>query len=170
MRFLRRVATGAEAGLLAGAAVALLFLVQDGVQLRLFSTPLALASGLLGSSTVEPDGGFVARVAGFSVLGARIIAYTLVHFFVFAAVGVAGAFVLKVTSFWTSLWGGVVYGSVLCTGLLYGGLWMGDSSVALATLAGMGMPTILLTNAMAGAVLGMGLHLAESSPEDAGDP
>jgi hypothetical protein len=167
MRSLQRAATGAEAGLLAGGGVAILFLVEDAIQLQPFSTPLALASGVVGFGSVDLHAGLVSQIAGFGALGVTLLAYTALHFLSFAAVGVAAAFVLDVTSFWTSLWSGVAYGTVACTGLLFGGRWIADAPFAPDAL---GMPSVLLANAMAGAILGIGLHLARSDGEDDGSP
>lgn len=163
MRFFKRVATGAEAGLLAGAGVAVFFLIEDAVQLQPLSTPMALASGLMGVGTPEVDGGTISRLAAFGFLGVKLLAYTVFHFLAFAAVGVVGAFVLKVTSFWSTLLSGAAFGSVACTGLLYGSQLVVDLPVALDVL---GVPSVFLVNAMGGAILGLGLHLAHTVKED----
>lgn len=159
MRFLRRVAVGAKAGLLAGVGVAVLFLIEDAVRLRPLSTPAALASGLLDGGAA---GGLIERLASGGALAAWIMAYTLLHLLVFAGVGVIAAFALEVRSFWRALLGGAVYGSVVCTGFLYGARWIVESPIALDAL---GVPSVLLANAMAGAILGLALHLEERDPE-----
>lgn len=162
MRFLRRAAAGAEAGVLAGAGVAVFFLVGDAVQLHLFSTPLALASQLFGPLAADPAGSTLDRVLAFSTLGVRLFEFTALHFLTFVAVGAVAAFVLDVGSFWRSLWGGVAYACVVCTGLLYASGWVVDSPVAVRAL---GLPSVLLANAMAGAIIGVGLHLVRSEIE-----
>jgi hypothetical protein len=162
MGIIKRVAGGAEAGVIAGAGVALLFLVQDVVQLQPLSTPVALAEGLLGPGTAPVDGALLGRVAGYGVLGVKLLVYSLIHFGVFVGVGVSAAFLLNTASFWASLWGGVAYGTVLCTGLLYGGSWFAGG---MSTVGALGVPGVLLVNAMAGAILGVGLHLAQSDEE-----
>jgi len=166
MSILKRVTAGAEAGLLAGAGVALFLLIQGTIHLQPLATPLSLASGLLGPETADPGGGMLARVAAGAALGVTLLIYTTLHFLTFAAVGVGGAFLLDASSFWVSLWKGVAYGSVLCTGLLYGSRWVTDAPVALDTL---GLPSVFLVNAMAGAILGLGLHLAQLDVGDDGD-
>ncbi|HKJ03427.1 MAG TPA: hypothetical protein VJ997_13260 [Longimicrobiales bacterium] len=165
MRVLQRAAAGAEAGLLAGAGVAVFFLVQDAVQLQPLSTPLALASGFPGAGSTDLDTGLIARVAAFGALGVRLLAYTALHFLAFAAVGLTAAFLLRTSSFWATLWGGVAYASVACTGLFYGGRWIADMPL---TPDALGVPTVVLANAMAGVLLGVGLHLAQSEPGDDG--
>lgn len=159
MRFLRRVATGMKAGLLAGIGVAVFFLIEDAFRLRPLSTPAALASGLLDGGAV---GGLIARLAAGGALAGWIITYTLLHLIVFACVGAAAAFVLEAGSFWKALFGGAVYGSVVCTGFLYGAQWTVETPIALDAL---GLPSVLLANAMAGTILGLVLHLEQSDPE-----
>jgi len=165
MRFIERAAGGAEAGLVTGAAVALFFLFEDAVHLQLLATPSALAGGFVGPTGTEMDGSTVARVAAFGVLSVRVLLYTMAHFVAFALVGIAGAFLLKTSAFWTCLAGSVAYGATVCTGLLYASWWVAPSPVALDALS---LPTVLLANAMAGAVLGIGLHLAQMEEGDAG--
>jgi hypothetical protein len=163
MRLLERASVGAEAGLLAGASVVVFFLVQDAFVLRPLATPLALTSGLLGEPLdLERR---VATAATVGNVGARLLTYTVLHFLAFAALGVAAAFLIPVRSFWTSLWSGVVFGSLASTGLLYASRWVADVPVALDTL---GMPSVLLANAMAGAILGVTLHLAGPTTETDG--
>ncbi len=159
MRFLRNVAAGAKAGVLAGVAVAILFFIEDAVQLRPLSTPTTLASGLLGGGVA---GTMIARVVSGGVVGAWIATYTLLHLIVFAGVGVMGAFVLEARSFWRAVLGGAAYGSVACTGVLYGAQWIVESPFALDAL---GVPSVLLANAMAGTILGLALHLQQSDQE-----
>jgi hypothetical protein len=162
MRFLRRVAAGAKAGLLAGAGVAVLFLLEDAVQLRPLSTPAALASGLLDGGAANGAGELITRLASGGALAARIIVYTLLHLLAFAGVGVVAAFALEARFFVKALLTGAVYGSVVCTGVLYGAGWIIESPFALDAL---GVPSVLLANAMAGTILGLTLHLDQLDPE-----
>lgn len=159
MHLVKRALAGAEAGLLAGAGVAAFFFIQDAVHLQPLATPIALASGLLGAGASTPDGDLLSRAVAFGLLGAGVLAYTALHFLVFAAGGVAGAFLIQATSFWRSLVSGVAFGSVLYTGLFYGSRWLAGTQVSLDVL---GLPSILLVNAMGGALLGLGMHLAQS--------
>jgi len=165
MRFLRRVATGAQAGVLAGVAVAGFYLIEGVVRLHPFAVPVTLSSELLRASNVGMDPGNAARVASFGSLGAQVVTYTVIHLVTFTVVGIAAAFILDVGSFWKTLFGGIAYASVVCTALLYASGWVAATPVALHSL---GLPSVLLANAMAGGVLGLVLHLQQTEVK-AGD-
>ena len=156
MGFLERAKAGAGAGFLAGVGIALLFLLEGLVHLRPFSIPAALATGLLGGGSAPAAASPLDQVTSFVVVGFEVSVYGVLHLVTFAAVGAAAAFVLKVTSFWKSLWGGVAYGTLGCTGLLYVSRWFVDTPVALDVL---GLRTVLLANAVAGGIIGIGLYL-----------
>lgn len=156
MRFLRRAVAGAVAGTLGGVGVALFFLVEGAVHLQPFSVPVRLASGLLGWSSFGLDTPLGADLASFGVLGEEVLVYTVIHLVTFAVLGAIAAFLLEVRSFWKSLWGGVVYGGIVCTGVLYASRWMAVTPV---TLHDLGVRSVIFANAMAGAILGVGLHL-----------
>src|SRR6266702_4582418 len=70
------IADGVVGGLLAGLVVALWFLVVDSVAGRPFHTPAALAATLAGQEVGPPT----LRL---------VVAYSLIHFGVFALLGVA---------------------------------------------------------------------------------
>jgi hypothetical protein len=154
MKSLRRAQAGAMAGLLAGIAVAVLFLIRGAIHLQPFSVPVDLASGLLGN---PGTGGPLGPAGAFAVLSLEVLAYTVIHLLTFVAIGLAAAFVLQENSIWTSLVGGAVYGTVVCTGLLYATRWLAGVPVALNVL---GLGPVLLANALAGAIIGAILFLA----------
>jgi hypothetical protein len=156
MQFLRRVASGATAGIVAGIAVAIFYLVVGAVRLQPFAVPVTLSSELLRASNVAATTVTAARMASLESIGAQVLTYTVLHLLTFAAVGVVAAFVLDVASFWLSLLGGVAYGSVVCTAVLYASGWVAATPIALHSL---GLRSVLLANAMAGGVLGLALHL-----------
>lgn len=151
-----RVQAGATGGVIAAVAVAALFLVQGAIQLHPLSTPAALATGFFGAN---PSGaGGTSSVTSVIVLGVEILAYTVIHVLTFAAVGTTAAFVLDGAAFWRSLWGGVAYAGIGCTGLLYGVRLVAGTPVALDVL---GLPRVLLANALAGAIIGTVIYLVE---------
>lgn len=156
MKIYRRCAYGAEAGLLAGAGVALLFLLQDVVTLAPFSTPEALANNLFGTGAVQENMGLLATAAGVAAMGTRLLAYTVTHFVTFALLGVAAAFVLRTGSWASSLAGGALYGLTVFTGVLYAGRLLMDAPVVVESV---GIPAVLVANATAGVILGGGLFL-----------
>jgi hypothetical protein len=83
-----------------------------------------------------------------------------VHVLTFAIVGASTALVVRVSTFWKSLAGSVIYATVVCTGLLYVVGWLAGSPVALDVL---GLPRVLLANALAGAIIGTALYLGQQS-------
>jgi hypothetical protein len=156
MRFLRRIATGAEAGFVAGIAVAIFYLVVGAVSLHPFAVPVTLSSELLRAGNVAATTATAARLSSFENLATQVVTYTVLHLVTFTLVGVVAAFVLDVGSFWISLVGGVAYGSLVCTAVLYASGWVAATPIALHSL---GLRSVLLANAMAGGVLGLALHL-----------
>lgn len=156
MGFLRRALVGAEAGLLAGATVAGLFLVLDVVGVGLFTTPVSLAAGLIGGETELTGADLLAGAVPLLERGAWLLGYTLLHFTAFTVLGAVGASIVPVASLSSSLLGGVVYGSVGFTGAFVGYRWIMDAA---PLPEGLPLATVLLANAMAGAVLGTGLHV-----------
>lgn len=156
MRFLRRVAAGAAAGTVAGIAVAVFYLVVGAVRLHPFVVPVTLSSELLRAGNLAATTGEAVRLASLESLGVQVVTYTVLHLLIFAVVGVAAAFILDVGSFWRSLLGGVAYGGVVCTALLYASGWVAATPIAVHSL---GLRSVLLANAMAGGVLGLALHL-----------
>jgi len=163
MTILRRVIHGAEAGVLAGAGIAGLFLILDVAQLAPLSTPVTLASSLWGPVALDPGSDTLARSLALGLGGARLVAYSLLHLLAFTAIGVVGAFLINTASFWTSLLGGVVYGTVACSALFYAGNWMTEAPMVLDAI---GPTSIVLVNAMAGAIMGLGLHIGALDPGD----
>lgn len=159
MKLYQRIALGAEAGALAGAGVILLFLFQDTLRLEPLATPNALALGLVGPEGVPLDTELVGRAVGVTVLGVRLLAYTFLHFLVFALVGVASVFLIPGGSWLRSLASGGVVGVTLCTAVFYGSRWIGDAPVHLDAV---GPASVLVANAVAGVILGAGLYLGRS--------
>lgn len=100
---------GAVAGLLAGALVALWFLVFDLLTARAFRTPARLAAVYLGGGSAAVSPGLV-------------LGYTALHFGVFAALGSLTAGFLALIDVRPSLPIGIVFGVGVLTGLYYTGL------------------------------------------------
>ena len=160
MGFYQRFATGAEAGLMAGAGVILLFLFQDALHLEPLATPSALATGFFGPAGYRYDTDVLARAAGMAAMGARLVSYTLLHFLTFAAVGVVAGFALRGSSWLGSLLGGALFGATFCTGVFYAARWIMDAPVHLDAV---GFPGIVVANVVAGVILGGGLYVARAS-------
>ena len=158
MRLLRRVEAGAAGGLVAAVTVAAFFFVQGAINLHPLSVAVALASGLLGGASRDP--GATSQMISFVVVPLEIIAYTVVHVLVFAVVGATAALVVNVSPFWQGLAGAVAYTCVVCTGLLYLARWFVGAPTALDVL---GLPRVLLANALAGVVIAAALYLGKQS-------
>lgn len=100
---------GAVAGLLAGALVALWFLILDLATARIFRTPADLAAVYLGDGPAEISAGLV-------------LGYTALHFGVFAALGSLTAGFLALIDVRPGLLVGLAFGIGVLTGLYYAGL------------------------------------------------
>lgn len=94
---------------MAGAVVALWFLVVDVVTAEAFRTPSLLASEILGEPTAVPS----ARL---------VLTYTVLHFGVFAALGAATGWLFALTGVAPGLLAGAVFGIGILNGAHYGGL------------------------------------------------
>src|SRR6266700_3029369 len=139
-----RIVNGVVAGMLAGLVVALWFLVVDVVAGRPFHTPAALASALSGRDVTTPTFRLVA-------------AYTVVHFAVFALLGVAMAGAIAALRVSPRLLLGVPFGIVAQELVFYAGLLLsGTNRVAVVP-----WPHVVAANVLSGFVLMAYLHRAE---------
>ena len=137
------LADGVVGGLLAGLVVALWFLVVDFVAGQPFHTPAVLAGALAGQDVVAPTFRLVA-------------AYSLIHFGVFALLGVAMAAALTALGAPPRLLLGVVFGLVAQELVFYAGLSLsGASRVAVVP-----WPHVVAANVLSGFVLMAYLHRA----------
>jgi hypothetical protein len=136
-----RIAHGAVGGILAGLTVALWFLVIDTVGGRPFHTPAVLASALSGQE--------------FTTATFRLVAaYSLVHFAVFALLGVAMAEAIAALRIPPRMLLGVPFGLVVQELVFYTGLALnGTSRVAVVP-----WPHVVAANVLSGFVLMAYLH------------
>lgn len=104
----RALAHGVVGGLVAGLAVALWFLVVDSIRTEPFDTPALLASTILGEEYAWPTNRLVAI-------------YTVLHFGVFAFLGMITAWFLHATDLEPGLLVGAVVGVGVLNGAYYGG-------------------------------------------------
>ncbi|HYT03385.1 MAG TPA: hypothetical protein VEM13_00730 [Gemmatimonadales bacterium] len=146
-----RIVNGVVAGMLAGLVVALWFLVVDVVAGRPFHTPAALASALSGRDVTTPTFRLVA-------------AYTVVHFAVFALLGVAMAGAIAALRVSPRLLLGVPFGIVAQELIFYAGLLLsGTPRVAVVP-----WPHVVAANVLSGFALMAYLHRAERDPHPFG--
>jgi hypothetical protein len=132
MRIDGKITRGVVAGLAGGAALALWFLAVDAVAGEPFATPRFVARTLAGL-----DGG-----TGVATLAV----YTILHFAVFAAVGVAAAWLFDAAAVPASFMLGLVLGFLLFDFVFYAGLVMSGTNIT----AALGWPEVLVGNLIAG--------------------
>jgi hypothetical protein len=139
-----RIAHGVVGGILAGLVVALWFLVVDSVAGRPFHTPALLASALSRQDLAVPTFRLVA-------------AYTVLHFAVFALLGVAMAGAIAGLRLPPRLLLGVPFGVAAQELVFYTGLLLsGAPRVALVP-----WPHVVAANVLSGFVLMAYLHRAQ---------
>ena len=145
------IVQGVTGGILAGLVVALWFLVADAIAGQPFRTPALLAGALLHSQFPQPTFRLVA-------------AYTVLHFGVFAALGVLMARVSAAFAAPHRLLLGVAFGLALQEVVFYAGLLF--SGVSLLQLVP--WPHVFGANIASGLALMSYLHYAERDPRPFG--
>lgn len=164
MNLLQRLGRGLEAGWLAGCGVAVLFFAADVVRLAPLESVLELASvvpeGIVGLEAAGP------AWTGVAVATAAVALYSLLHFAVFGALGVAATWFVPVASFWATLARGAAFGVVACSAaFLVGRAWTGSPYFPEAV-----SPTgLVLTNAMAGVIMAAVFAVHVSAAPEASD-
>jgi len=133
---------GAIAGIAAGAVVALWFLVVDLVRHEPFRTPAILAEALVAN----------AGPATFRLLAM----YTLLHFGIFALLGIGAAFVMRAIGLAPSLLLGALFGIGVFDSVHYGALLLTGTGV-LSVLPPL---QVLPANLLGGLVMMTYLHRA----------
>ena len=146
-----RIAHGFVAGVLAGLVVALWFLVVDTLAGRPFHTPAALASALSGEDVATPTLRLVA-------------AYSVVHFAVFALLGVAMAGAIAALRVPPRLLLGVPFGILAQELVFYAGLILSGTG----RVAAVPWPHVVAANVLSGFVLMAYLHRAARDPRPFG--
>lgn len=137
---------GALAGLLAGAIVALWFLFLDLVRDSAFHTPLLLARTVL----VEETGATTAQL---------VAGYTILHFGVFAGLGVVAAWGLQSLRIAPSFFAGVLVGVIVLETVHYGALLLTGADV----LAVLPPGNVLAANLLGGVGMMAYLHRATAA-------
>jgi hypothetical protein len=133
---------GAVAGIAAGLVVAVWFLVLDLVTAEAFRTPATLASVIVGDQSAPTF---------------RLVAiYTLLHFAVFALLGIGAAFLVRVIGVAPSLLMGAVFGLGVLGTVHYGALLIAGRG-ALTVLPPL---HVLAANLLGGMVMMAYLHHA----------
>ena len=145
------LAHGAVGGVIAGAVVALWFLVVDLANGAAFMTPMVLGSAVFGGDFSYPSWGMV-------------IAYTVLHFATFAVLGAAAAWFLATIRATPGLMMGLVFGLIVLSAFHYTGLLLGGvtAKIVLPPLH------VLGSNCLAGMAFMAYLHRAYGSERPIG--
>lgn len=135
------VGQGVIAGLLAGASVALFFLVLDAVSAEVLRTPTVLAAAVFGQAPASVGAGLIA-------------AFTGLHLAVFAALGAGAVTLFRWAGLPQNVTSGALYGIFVFSLLFYVSLMVTGTEVFPASW----WPAALVGNLVAGVVLGGYLH------------
>lgn len=130
------VIRGVIAGFVGATALALWFLIVDGLAGQPFHTPAFLAAVVTGRETVQLGFGLIAL-------------YTALHYAAFLVVGVGAAWVTEKLETVPGVLLGVVLGFLLFDLVFYGSLWVTGINV----VNEIGWPEVLAGNILAGMVL-----------------
>lgn len=141
------VARGLIAGVVGGTALALWFLIIDGLTGQPFHTPAFLARLLLGGELIDLAAG-------------QIALYTVIHYAAFLAVGVAVAWLRDKVQFVPGVLLGAVLGFLLFDLLFYGSVWLTGVNV----VDYLGWPEVLVGNVIAGIALMSTVNLLSPRP------
>jgi hypothetical protein len=148
MTLVTRLKIGLQAGGLAGVGVAVLYAASDVMRLAPLETVAGLAHSFLNLPVSDVPAGF--DIAAFVTTGVGVTIYSLLHFAAFAALGVAGTWMVPVRSFWRTLARGGVFGALACSALFYGSRLVSGSPFA---FNGLDVKGIVLVNAVAGVIM-----------------
>jgi hypothetical protein len=143
--------TGVQAGLLAGATVVGFFFLFDLARLQPLATPLALSARLWGPGTMVVEAPVISQLVSGVVFAGNLLAFTLLHFLVFALLGVAAAFGCEGCRLPLNVGTGALY--VLTAGTLCFFVCMAAFGNQLL-VSGPGFVSVAMANLCAGAVLG----------------
>lgn len=141
------LARGLVAGVIGATVLAAWFLVIDLVQGRPLYTPSFVASALIGREAVAIELG-------------TIVAYTVLHYLVFLAVGVAVAWAVGKLDTTPNFLLGVVLGFLLFDIVFYGSVAVTGVNV----VASLGWPVVLVGNLLAGIALMAYLNFTQTAP------
>ena len=143
----KTIRDGVIAGLLGGTAVVVFFFFYDLAQGELFRTPAYLSGALLDRDGFDP-GWF------------HLLAYTLLHYVVFAVLGAAAAVLFEWAGIPRNLFVGAAFGLFICSLIFYPALIVTGSDI----LAAPAWPAVLAGNLLAGLVIVTYMRLVSDQP------
>ena len=130
------VARGIVAGFVGASALALWFLVIDGLQGRPFFTPAFLAAAVSGRDQV-------------ALTPSQIGLYTALHYAAFLVIGIVAAWFVRMLDTIPSVLLGGILGFLLFDLVFYGSIWLTGVDV----VGAFGWPQVLVGNVLAGMAL-----------------
>ena len=154
-----RAISGAKAGAIAAAGVALSFFVLDLVQFQPLATPGVLSGAVFGPTSAEMDLTTASGVIAGLATAYRIATFTVLHFLMFAVVGVSASLLFD----WKQPIGlrPLLVVSALCAAAFSGTIAISGSVVALEYLG----PTALIAASFVAGVLLCGYLRLAAMPE-----
>lgn len=158
MHVLNRYRHGIQSGLLAAAVVATYFLLGDLLRLAPLSTPIALTQGLTTLDVLEVDVPVLSQVLAVVSLGARITTLSIVHFAVFALLGLLAVVVFTEFAVPFNAATGALFGLVVGSVVFQAIVSVGAGDVVQG-IPGLG--SVAFSNLIAGAVMGGYLQLVQ---------
>jgi hypothetical protein len=147
----KQAKVGIEAGILAGAVLAVVFFLLDLARLQPMSTPLALSARLLGPNNPAFDLPVVSQLLSMALFAGNLLTFTIFHFLTFALLGVFAVWGCEECRIPLNLGTGAIYGLVAGTLAFYGCVALcGDHVLSAAP----GPGAIALANLASGIVMG----------------
>jgi hypothetical protein len=142
---------GIQGGLMAGAAVLILFFLFDLARLQPLATPFSLSAQLLGPNGLSLDMPVISQVLAIVIFAGNLLSLTVLHFLAFSLLGVGAIWGCENCRFPLNIATGALLGITAGTGAYYACMALFGDHV----LAGSpGVPSVLAANLVAGALLG----------------
>jgi hypothetical protein len=142
---------GIQGGLMAGAAVLVLFFLFDLARLHPLATPFSLSAQLLGPRGPTLDMPVISQVLAVIVFAGNLLSLTILHFLAFSFLGVGAVLGCENCRLPLNVGTGALLGATVGSGAYYACMALFGDHV----LAGSpGIPSVLAANLVAGALLG----------------
>ena len=142
---------GIQGGLMAGAAVLVLFFLFDLARLQPLATPFSLSTQLMGPSGPILDMPVISQVLGLAVFAGNLLSLTILHFLAFSLLGVGAIWGCENCRIPLNIATGAMLGVTVGTGAYYACMAMFGDHVLTGSP---GVPGVLAANLVAGGLLG----------------
>lgn len=147
----RRPLAGMEAGLLGGLFIIVLFFLLDLIRLTPLSTPIMLSTGVWGPDRVNLDLPMVSEAITVGGFAGQVLAFTLLHFLVFALLGLGLVYSSGALRLPVNVATGAVYGLLVCSLVFFGSMALMNGTVL---SVGPGPLSVVGANLLAGGIMG----------------